>query len=177
MGSRSWSLRLAVAVLVAAAVLPAPVAGQEAAGTSSDEAAVVAAASRVLDAINAGDTAMARASLLPDAVLRPTSPPGLGGPLPEPMDVEAFVAMLAEAPPGTFTERLFDPEVRVQAGVAHVWAPYDFYIDGTFSHCGVDAFQLVKTEEGWKVASLSWTGLQPPACEKHPEGPPGGGER
>ncbi|MGW8283014.1 MAG: hypothetical protein ACWGON_06910 [Gemmatimonadota bacterium] len=69
-------------------------------------------------------------------------------------------------------ERIWDPEVRVDGGVAIAWAPYDFYIDGGFSHCGHDAFQLIRTDGGWKLSSIIYTVQQPPDCALHPDGPP-----
>ena len=44
--------------------------------------------------------------------------------------------------------------------------PYDFYIDGKWSHCGVDAFTMLKSDGRWRIASLSWSVEQPPACER-----------
>jgi len=38
--------------------------------------------------------------------------------------------------------------------MATVWAPYKFYYKGTFSHCGVDMFQLVRMKGGWKIVYL-----------------------
>lgn len=69
-------------------------------------------------------------------------------------------------------ERIWDPEVRVDGGIAIAWAPYDFYIDGGFSHCGHDAFQLIRTDLGWKLSSITYTIQQPPDCTLHPDGPP-----
>ena len=69
-------------------------------------------------------------------------------------------------------ERGFDPEVRISGPVASVWLPYDLYVDGEWSHCGVDVFTLIKTNDGWKIASLVWSAEQPPACREHPDGPP-----
>lgn len=74
--------------------------------------------------------------------------------------------------PSDFTERGFDATVRVQDRVAQVWMPYDLYVGDTWSHCGVDAFTLMKSEGRWRVASLVYTIEQPPACRKHPSGPP-----
>jgi hypothetical protein len=54
-------------------------------------------------------------------------------------------------------ERMWNPEVRISGLIASVWAPYDFWIDGKFSHCGIDAFDLIKTEEGWKLAGGVYT--------------------
>jgi hypothetical protein len=68
-------------------------------------------------------------------------------------------------------ERGFDPEVRVAGSIAMVWYPYDLYIDGEWSHCGVDLFSLVRTAAGWRIASMSWSVEQPPACRPHPDGP------
>ena len=54
-------------------------------------------------------------------------------------------------------ERIWNPEVRVHGLIATFRAPYDFWIDGKFSHCGVDAFDLIKTEDGWKIAGGVYT--------------------
>ncbi|MDP3000701.1 MAG: hypothetical protein Q8N47_24670 [Bryobacterales bacterium] len=42
------------------------------------------------------------------------------------------------------------PHVRI----AVVWTPCDIHWDRKFSHCGVDAFSLIKTSEGWKISLL-----------------------
>jgi len=73
---------------------------------------------------------------------------------------------------GTWTERGFDPQVMMSGPLATVWLPYDFYVDGAWSHCGVDVFILLKVEEGWRIATVAYSVEQPPACQKHPDGPP-----
>jgi hypothetical protein len=75
-------------------------------------------------------------------------------------------------PEEDIVERGFAATVLVSGPVAMVWYPYDLYLDGDWSHCGVDIFNLVKTNEGWRIASLSWSIEQPPACKPHPGGPP-----
>ena len=72
----------------------------------------------------------------------------------------------------TFTERGFDATARVQDRVAVVWMPYDLYRGDAWSHCGVDTFTMMKSEGRWRVAALIYTIEQPPACRKHPAGPP-----
>ena len=66
-------------------------------------------------------------------------------------------------------ERIWNPEVRISGLIATVWAPYDFWIDGKFSHCGVDQFDLIKTEGGWKIAGGVYT-LES-KCAPSPLGP------
>lgn len=69
-------------------------------------------------------------------------------------------------------ERGFNPVVMVSGPIAMVWYPYDFYLDGEWSHCGVDIFNLVRSNDGWRIASMTWSAEQPPDCEAHPDGPP-----
>jgi hypothetical protein len=66
-------------------------------------------------------------------------------------------------------ERMWTPEVRIHGLIATVWTPYDFWIDGKFSHCGIDAFDLIRTEEGWKIAGGTYT--IETKCEPSPLGP------
>ena len=66
-------------------------------------------------------------------------------------------------------ERIWNPEVRINGLIATVWAPYDFWIDGKQSHCGIDAFDLIKTEDGWKIAGGVYT-LES-KCAPSPLGP------
>jgi hypothetical protein len=66
-------------------------------------------------------------------------------------------------------ERIWNPDVRVHGLIASVWAPYDFWIDGKLSHCGVDQFDLIKTEEGWKITGGVYT--VEAKCAPSPLGP------
>lgn len=68
-------------------------------------------------------------------------------------------------------ERMWNPVVQVHETVAMVWTPYDLYVNGKFSHCGIDVFTLVQEREAWKIASVSYT-VQPVGCAPSPLGPP-----
>ena len=74
--------------------------------------------------------------------------------------VRGFLAKDFRFKPGqVITERMrvAATEVRVHGNIAMVWAPYDLWVNGTFTHCGVDAFTLIKKSSGWKIASVSYT--------------------
>lgn len=62
-------------------------------------------------------------------------------------------------PDRIITERMKDTGVivHIDQRIASVWAPYDLWINKVFSHCGVDVFTLLKTEDGWKISSLSYS--------------------
>jgi hypothetical protein len=71
-------------------------------------------------------------------------------------------------------ERMWDAEVRVDGDIASVWTPYDFWVDGSFSHCGHDAVHLVRVNGSWRISAVTYTVAQPPECRTHPDGPPAG---
>ena len=68
------------------------------------------------------------------------------------------------------TERYWNEELLISDVLAVFWAPYDFHVDGQFSHCGVDVLNLIKIEGEWKIGHAMWT-IQQPGCEASPLGP------
>jgi hypothetical protein len=54
-------------------------------------------------------------------------------------------------------EQIYDVQVRVDGNIAQVWAPYTFYLDKQVRHCGVNAIDLLRDGEGWKVTQLADT--------------------
>lgn len=55
------------------------------------------------------------------------------------------------------TEEFWNTNIQIDGDFAQAWCDYAFYIDHTFSHCGVDAFHLRKTKSGWKIFHLADT--------------------
>lgn len=51
-------------------------------------------------------------------------------------------------------ERLLDFNVQIDANMANAWIDYEFWFNDKFSHCGVNSFQLAKTEGFWKIIYL-----------------------
>jgi len=51
-------------------------------------------------------------------------------------------------------ERLLDYKIQIDGNLAHVWTPYEFWFNDSFSHCGANAFTLAKTDDGWKIIHL-----------------------
>lgn len=53
-----------------------------------------------------------------------------------------------------FEERLLDYSIQVDGAMAHVWTPYEFYVNNKLSHKGVNAFTLFKDNGLWKIVYL-----------------------
>ena len=82
---------------------------------------------------------------------------------------EEYFADLQAGSKRKMQERIWNPDVRINGLIATVIAPYDFWIDGKLSHCGVDTFDLIKTEDGWKIAGGVYTVES--KCAPSPLGP------
>lgn len=66
-----------------------------------------------------------------------------------------FVKSIGSIPDNvTFEEKLLSYTIQVDGAMANAWTPYEFYLNGKFSHCGVNSFQLMKTDAGWKIIYL-----------------------
>jgi len=68
-------------------------------------------------------------------------------------------------------ERIWTPTVLVNDQIAILWAPYDYYVEGTFSHCGINAFNFIKENGHWLITNTSWS-VQKSNCEVSPLGEP-----
>ena len=155
---------IALAQLVVLQSPPPP-----AAPPAADRDAIVAVAQRFFDAIAQRDPAIARQVMLPEGQVVAVSDQK-GTSVPRARTAQQFADGLANAT-GDSLERMWSPDVRVQGGIGTLWTRYDFHRDGTFSHCGVDAFNLVKTADGWRIASVMYT-IERTNCPPSPLGPP-----
>ena len=118
---------------------------------------VLAVAERLFEAMAARDTAGMRATFAPGAKLLGLRTRADGSVVYQQLTIDQFVEFLGRDTRGEWRERAFHPEVRVSGTLATVWADYDFHLGGEFSHCGVDALQLLRFEDGWKIVSLADT--------------------
>jgi hypothetical protein len=147
-------------------VLLAPVSRAQTADVESR--VVIAVADSVLVALSSGDNATLERLTLDSAIVGGV---GVRNGV-ERLSLGSWAPYTSRTGPSEFTERGFGATARVQDRVAQVWVPYDLYIGKSWSHCGVDVFTLLESEGRWRVASLIYTIEQPPACQKHPAGPP-----
>ena len=137
------------AALLASAA--APLAAQQA----DVEREVLAAVRQLFDGMKVHDTVKMRAVLHPQARLVSSA---LKDGTPS-ASIESTDGWLSAVSRGTepYDERISNPVVKVDGGLASVWMEYRFYVGERFSHCGVDTFHLVRTAEGWRIVDLADT--------------------
>ena len=154
-------MRISLALLGAALAGAAGTANAQAAATapthSADSAAVLKVSISVFDAMRKRDTTMLKAAFAPDARLTTAATTREGAPRVQNEKLEGFATALSQPSDSVWDERIYKPEVRIDGNLATVWMEYDFYLGSQFSHCGVDAFQLARYPEGWKIVALADT--------------------
>lgn len=60
-------------------------------------------------------------------------------------------------------EDMYAPKVELFGDFAQVTGRYVFFVGGKISHCGVNAFHLVRSDGVWKIAGASST-MEPQGC-------------
>jgi D-alanyl-D-alanine carboxypeptidase len=145
--------------LLACSGVTAPLVAQD------EERAVLAVVHQLFDGMRARDTARMRALLHPQA--RMASPGTRNGVFAVTVESpDGWLAQIGRSTGAVLDERITAAEVKVDGALASVWAAYSFYIGDRFSHCGVDAFHLVRMPEGWRIIDLADTrrreGCAPP---------------
>ena len=68
--------------------------------------------------------------------------------------VQDFINSVGKQPVSSLDERIKIDTILIDATLASVWTPYQFYYKGQYSHQGVNSFQIVHLSEGWKIQYL-----------------------
>ncbi len=118
---------------------------------SPEEAAVKDCINRLFDAMRAGDSARLADCFSSSAVLQTIVTRKDGSTEVRTEPVQAFVHSIGQPHAEQYDERIEYRSVLIDGSLASVWTPYRFYLGARFSHCGVNAFQLVKLAAGWKI--------------------------
>lgn len=126
---------------------------------SSDEAKVIDAINNLFKSMQANDTILFK-SVFADQVTMATVTKNKEGKVVLQRDnsITGFMKAIAKPnPKGALNEEIWNIKVQLDGDFAQVWCDYAFYVGNTFSHCGVDAFQLSRTTDGWKIFHLADT--------------------
>ena len=68
--------------------------------------------------------------------------------------INEFADFVSKLKRDSADERIQFETIKIDGPLAIVWAPYNFYFNGKFSHCGVNSFQLVRFDGIWKIQYL-----------------------
>ncbi|UOQ51856.1 nuclear transport factor 2 family protein [Hymenobacter cellulosivorans] len=119
----------------------------------AETAAVKKTITTFFDGMRKGDSAMVRSTLAPGVVLH-TIMSRNGAVQTGTEKAAEFLKLVGTPHKEVYDERISFEQVLIDANLASVWTPYQFYVGPKFSHCGYNSFQLVKFTEGWKIVHI-----------------------
>jgi hypothetical protein len=122
---------------------------------SFSEADAKAIINTFFEGFHKGDTLLMKSVISPDLVLQTAYSTNDGKNKVSLNSIEGFIKAIANRPTDQkWDERLLDYKIEIDGNLAHVWTPYEFWLNDTFLHCGANAFTLARFDDGWKIIHL-----------------------
>ena len=118
------------------------------------EAEVKAAIQTMFDGMRAGDSSMVASVFLRDAQMQTTFYDKSGKMQLKTGSLQRFLNGVGTPHDEIWDEKIWSYDIRVDEPMATAWTEYSFYLGEKLLHCGVNAFDLVKTEDGWKISQI-----------------------
>lgn len=159
---------LAVALLAASSL---PTAAQNATPAVDDRQQVLATIDTFLRGLRTKDSTLMSQQM--DTLTRLTllRPLPNGGSRVVVMSGMDFIRNVTRPAQPAIDEPIRNPVVQVDGDLATVWAEYQVVIDDRVSHCGHDAFHLVRVAGRWKILNVSDTFRRTGCGDRWPASP------
>lgn len=116
-----------------------------------DERAVKAVINKLFTAMKQSDSIMLQSCFTDNAILQTVVTGGDSITIVKTEPVADFIRSVVTQFKGALDERIVFDGVKIDATLASVWTPYEFFYSGKFMHCGVNSFTLVKSNREWKI--------------------------
>lgn len=98
------------------------------------------------------DATQIKNTVISDVILQTVSSDSTGNTLVKNEKFETFLKSITSIPKTTnFKEKIISYHIQIDGNMANAWTTYEFWLNNSFSHCGVNSFQLVKFSEEWKI--------------------------
>lgn len=111
----------------------------------------------MFDGMRAGDSTMVNSAFIPNASMHSSYINKEGKKVVRKGSLENFVKAIGTPHDEVWDEQIFSYRVEQDGTLASVWTEYTFYLGDKMSHCGVNTFQMVDTEDGWKILNITDT--------------------
>ncbi|RRQ48451.1 nuclear transport factor 2 family protein [Maribacter algicola] len=122
---------------------------------TSEAEAVKATVDKFFTAFHAQDSVGLKTLVTPDIVLQTIGTGKKGETILRRENYSDLVKSIISIPDSVaFNEKLLDYSIQVDGAMANAWTPYEFWVNDSFSHCGVNSFQMVKLDGAWKIIYL-----------------------
>lgn len=108
----------------------------------------------LFDGMRAGDSTMVATAFTEDAIMQTVAMNREGEVVKMDGSLRGFLQTIASPREEILDEKITSYNIQIDGNLASVWTPYKFYIGENFSHCGVNSFQMIRLDGGWKIAYI-----------------------
>ncbi len=121
---------------------------------SKDEDQIKAVILKTFSAMKSVDSVALKSCFTSNAMLHISQVKPEGNTLRE-VPAAKFIQNVMTRKPGEMDERVLSwGPILIDQEIATAWVPYEFYLNGKFSHKGVDVFIFVKSGNEFKIKTL-----------------------
>lgn len=121
---------------------------------AQEETAIKQSISVFFEGLQTGDTLKIQTVCHKDMKLQSIMEKNTGGALSFQSNSE-FYKSIATIPKNIkIEERLLSYKIQVDGSMAHVWTPYEFYVNEKQSHIGTNSFTLLLENNSWKIVHI-----------------------
>ncbi len=120
----------------------------------SDEEGIKQTINSLFNGMRQADTAMIRASFAPGGILQSIGNSKEGKVVVRSEPLDSFIRFVGLPHAESYDEQIVFETIKIDGALASVWTPYKFFVGKKFSHCGVDAYHMVKLNGVWKIQYL-----------------------
>jgi hypothetical protein len=121
------------------------------------EQVIIKQIEQLFDGMRESDSAKVSAVFHPDAVMLTSYQEAGGVPKMHRGDLQTFLTSIGTEHPYVWDEKIYSYDIRISDNLAQVWTEYAFWRGDKRSHCGINAFQLVRLGDGWKIVQITDT--------------------
>ena len=111
----------------------------------------------MLDAMRKSDSTLLKSVVVKDMELQIVAADKMGKDSLSTKSVHDFVTKIGTPHAAVYDERIVFGSIKIDGPLASVWTSYKFYVGDSFSHCGVNFFQLANTGDSWKIIHVAYT--------------------
>jgi hypothetical protein len=122
--------------------------------SQTDEGAIKRVVNKLFEGMKKADTVLIRSAFTAEPLLQTVLRNKEGKSVVRTEPLDSFLVAIGKPHKEVYDERITYDIIRIDGDLAIVWAPYKFFLDDKFSHCGVDSFQLVKINGEWRIQYL-----------------------
>ncbi len=129
--------------------------GQETNGPENEQDAVKKTIETFFEGFHKQDSILMKSVVGDNVLLQTTGRNKEGKTMFRSQGIERLYESIVSIPDSvSFEEKLTSWSIQVDRTMANAWVGYEFWLNGDFSHCGINSFQLINFDGNWKIIYL-----------------------